>query len=162
MIALTWVVFAALALLWTGGAAMAAGLAGWTAQALADGSAAGAAREIAAIPVPQWMALWLDIKVVLGFSDAHAIPALAYSWRIMRPFLGVAGLLSLWLVSFAIVRRHLYLTKWRVLNQPPALLRKDEIARSGLSPELAAQLQERRMSVVRFDAQGLVGHLDAD
>ena len=111
---------------------------------------------------PLWMALWLDIKVVLGFSDAHAIPALAYSWRIMRPFLGVSGLLSLWLVSFAIVRRHLYLTKWRVLNQPSALLRKDEIARSGLSPELAAQLQERRMSVVRFDAQGLVGHLDAD
>ena len=110
---------------------------------------------------PLWMALWLDIKVVLGFRDAHAIPALAYSWRIMRPFLGVAGLLSLWLVCFAIVRRHLYLTKWRVLNQPHALLRKDEIARSGLSPELAAQLQERRMSVVRFDAQGLMGDLDA-
>ena len=60
MVAATWGVFAVLALLWTGGAAMGAALAGWTAEAIATGTAGAAAREIAALPVPQWIGVWSD------------------------------------------------------------------------------------------------------
>ena len=82
------------------------------------------------------------------------MPHLAHAWHVMRPFLRVAALFALWLVSFALVRRHLYLTKYRALNQPPALGRQEQVARSGISPELAAQLQEQRLSVVQVAENG--------
>lgn len=60
MIALTWMLFALLALFWTAAAWMAAAVAGWTAQALATGTAAQAARDITALPLPKWLASWID------------------------------------------------------------------------------------------------------
>jgi len=55
-----WLLWAALALLWTGGAWLAAELAQWSAQAIASGGAESAARAATQWPVPPWMALWVD------------------------------------------------------------------------------------------------------
>jgi hypothetical protein len=55
-----WAGFALLALLWTGGAALFAQLAGWAAQALASGSAADWGQTAAAIRLPAWLAFWVD------------------------------------------------------------------------------------------------------
>lgn len=60
MIALTWMLFALLALFWTAAAWMAAAVTGWTAQAFATGTAAQAARDITALPLPEWLASWID------------------------------------------------------------------------------------------------------
>ncbi len=55
-----WLLWAALALLWTGGAWLAAELTQWSAQAIAAGNAESAARAAAQWPMPPWMALWVD------------------------------------------------------------------------------------------------------
>jgi hypothetical protein len=60
MAGLVWTIFGLLALLWTAGAWVTAEAAEWIAQALASGTAGQAARGIAALPVPQWVRLWLD------------------------------------------------------------------------------------------------------
>ena len=70
MLALPWIVFALLALFWTGGAAMTAWAIDWMAQALASGSAAQAAGELVALPVPQWIALWLDPALLQAAQSA--------------------------------------------------------------------------------------------
>lgn len=110
---------------------------------------------------PLWIPLWIDIELLLGFRIAHAASIPASPWHVLQPFLGVAALLSLWLVSFAVVRRHLYLTKWHVSKQPPALLRREQMERSGVAAELAARLLGQRISIVRFDAHGLLKDVDA-
>ena len=110
---------------------------------------------------PIWIALWLDIQLLLGFRMAHVASIPPSPWHVLRPFLGVAALFALWLVSFAIVRRHLYLTKWHVSNQPPALPRKEQTERSGVSAELTEQLLGQRNSIVRFDAHGRLKDVDA-
>ncbi len=53
MIALSWTLFALLALFWTGAAWITAAATGWVAQALASGTATEAARDLAALPVPE-------------------------------------------------------------------------------------------------------------
>jgi len=60
MAALSWIVFALVALFWTGGAWVAAEATEWMAQALASGTAVQAATDIAALPLPQWIRLWID------------------------------------------------------------------------------------------------------
>lgn len=60
MIALTWIVFAVLALLWTGSAWIASAATQWLAQALASGTAVQAARDVTALPLPAWMQVWID------------------------------------------------------------------------------------------------------
>ena len=60
MIALGWMLFALLALLWTAGAWITAAVTGWTAQAFATGTAAQAARDITALPLPEWLKFWID------------------------------------------------------------------------------------------------------
>ena len=127
MIALTWGVFAALALLWTGGAAMVAGLAGWTAQAPADGSAAGAAREIAAIPVPQWMALWMDTAMVEALQSAlawaveagrHALPFVGTAAGWLVPMVWIAWALGLAVLLAIAITAHLLVRRFRPAPRP--------------------------------------------
>ncbi|MGV3572382.1 MAG: hypothetical protein ACO1PB_17415 [Ramlibacter sp.] len=60
MIAFNWIVFALLALFWTGGAWVTAAATEWLAQALASGTAVQAARDLAALPLPAWLQFWID------------------------------------------------------------------------------------------------------
>jgi hypothetical protein len=120
MVAATWGVFAVLALLWTGGAAMGAALAGWTAEAIATGTAGAAAREIAALPVPQWIAVWADpawiqamqaallwtveagrnLLPMVGTAAGWLVPAVWIAWGF-----GMALLLTLAIVAHLLLRR---------------------------------------------------------
>jgi hypothetical protein len=93
MLALPWIVFALLALFWTGGAAMTAWAVDWMAQALADGGAVQAAGELAALPVPQWIALWLDPALVQAGQSA-----LQWALEAGRGLLPLAGSAAGWLV----------------------------------------------------------------
>lgn len=122
MIAATWAVFAVLAMLWTGGAAMAAALAGWTAQAIADGTAAGAAREIAAIPVPPWMALWMDTAFIEALQSAlvwaveagrHALPFMGTAAGWLVPMVWIAWGLGLALLLAAALTAHFLVRRFR-------------------------------------------------
>lgn len=93
MLAVAWIVFALLALLWTGGAAMTAWLAEWAAQALADGGAAQAAHGLATLPVPQWIAIWLDPALVQAAQSA-----LQWALQAGQDLLPLAGSAAGWLV----------------------------------------------------------------
>ncbi|RYF15108.1 MAG: hypothetical protein EOO30_15755 [Comamonadaceae bacterium] len=127
MITVTWAVFAVLALLWTGGAAMAAALAGWTAQAIADGTAVGAAREIAAVPVPQWMALWMDTAFVEALQSAlswaveagrHALPFVGTAAGWLVPMVWIAWAIGLAFLLAAAATAHLLVRRFRPARRP--------------------------------------------
>lgn len=60
MIALSWTLFALLALFWSGAAWIAAAGTQWVAQSLASGTATQAARELAGLPLPEWLKFWID------------------------------------------------------------------------------------------------------
>jgi hypothetical protein len=60
MIALTWTMVAVLTVLWTAGAWIAAAATEWAAQALAAGTVGQAARDLAAVPLPEWLKFWID------------------------------------------------------------------------------------------------------
>jgi hypothetical protein len=61
---LIWVVFGVLMALWTGFAAMSAGLVGWLLSAVADGQISGAAQAAGQWPIPAWLAVWVDPGMV--------------------------------------------------------------------------------------------------
>lgn len=86
-------VFALLALLWTGGAALAAWLVQWTAQALASGGAVEFGRELGALPLPQWIAVWMDPALVQAAQSA-----LLWMLDAASGLLPLAGSAAQWLV----------------------------------------------------------------
>lgn len=55
-----WSVLVLLALLWTGAAFLMAELVQWGSQSLASGTAADVGRDLASLPVPGWLAFWID------------------------------------------------------------------------------------------------------
>jgi hypothetical protein len=57
---LIWATFALLALIWTGLAAVSAGLAEWLIGLVTSGQATEAATAIGQWPMPAWAALWID------------------------------------------------------------------------------------------------------
>ena len=61
---LIWVVFGVLMALWTGFAAMSAGLVGWLLSTVADGQISGAAQAVGQWPIPAWLAVWVDPGMV--------------------------------------------------------------------------------------------------
>lgn len=69
---LIWAAFALVALIWTGLAAVSAGLAQWLIGAVASGEAtqvaADAANTIGQWPVPAWAALWIDPAWIQGLQ----------------------------------------------------------------------------------------------
>lgn len=65
-----WLAYGVLALLWTGGAALLAGLTDWAAQVLGSSAAADWAKTAAKWPVPEWIALWVDPQVVRFVQEA--------------------------------------------------------------------------------------------
>lgn len=120
MVIASWALFGLLALLWSGGAFLAAEAAQWGAQALASGAAAEGARTVAQLPVPQWIALWLDpagVQAVQGMLlwglevFAGALPMLgaaagwlpALVWMLWA--LGLAALLVAAVGAHLLVRR---------------------------------------------------------
>jgi hypothetical protein len=60
MRALAWIAFAVLAALWTATAWLGASLLDWSAQALQGAGTLEAAREMASMPLPAWLAIWID------------------------------------------------------------------------------------------------------
>ena len=121
MIAAAWGVFAVLALLWTGGAAMGAALAGWTAEAIASGTAGEAARAMAALPVPQWIAVWADpawIEAVQGAllwtleAGRSLLPLLGTAAGWLVPLVWIAWGLGIALLLAAAIAAHLLLRRF--------------------------------------------------
>jgi hypothetical protein len=57
-----WCAALLLALLWTGGIAIAVQIVEWSIAALASGSAAGLAEAAARVPIPEWLAPFVDLS----------------------------------------------------------------------------------------------------
>ena len=91
-----WLSFGLLALLWTGGAALVAGVTEWAAQLLASGGVVDWTRAAANVPVPAWIALWVDPQAV-RFAQEAAQWALEVLGS-MSAALPTAGQLIGWLV----------------------------------------------------------------
>ncbi len=70
MITLSWTLFAVLALLWTGAAWITAAAAGWAAEALAGGSASQTVRDLATLPLPDWLKFWIDPEWLQAVQSA--------------------------------------------------------------------------------------------
>ena len=120
MIALAWTVVALLALLWTGAAWITAAATGWAAQALASGTASQAARDLAVLPVPDWLKLFIDpawlqglqaavqwaldgagsLLPFVGSATGWLVPAIWIAWG-----LGLALLLAAAVTAHVLVRR---------------------------------------------------------
>src|SRR5690606_23771879 len=94
MIAAAWIVVAVLALLWTGGAAMGAALIGWASGAIASGAAGEASRQVTALPVPEWIALWGDPAWIRAAQGA-----LLWALEAGRDLLPLVGAAGGWLVA---------------------------------------------------------------
>ena len=121
MIVAGWVLFALLAILWTGGAWIAAAIAGWVADAVASGSAAEAGRELATAPLPEWFGLWADPEWVRAAQDAllrtveaaqELLPlaSTVVGWFVPLVWIawgmGMAILLLLAVLAHVLLRRH--------------------------------------------------------
>lgn len=81
-----WLVVAVLAVFWTAGAALTAGVTQWAAQLIASGQAADLGAQAAQWPVPAWLALWVDPAVVR--MGQEAVLWTLQSFRETLPFLG--------------------------------------------------------------------------
>jgi hypothetical protein len=62
MKAIIWSAFLLLAVLWTAGAALFAQLTEWSLGLLASGSATDLVDRVAQIPIPPWLAPWIDLS----------------------------------------------------------------------------------------------------
>lgn len=70
MIALSWILFALLALFWTAAAWIMAALLQWTTEALASGAASQAARDMGALELPAWTKACIDPDWLLALQSA--------------------------------------------------------------------------------------------
>jgi hypothetical protein len=114
-----WIVFALLALLWTGGAAAIAQLVQWSAQGLASGSGAALGSGVAGASMPSWLGAWVDpatwsaaqqavAGALAALSDAMPaigaavgwlVPAVWVAWGLgLTVLLGVTALVY-WLMA---------------------------------------------------------------
>jgi hypothetical protein len=90
---LIWVVFGVLMALWTGFAAMSAGLVGWLLTGLADGQLTGAAQAMGQWPIPVWLGSWIDPVFI---SDLQQAWLSAVQW--LGDVLPAASSLTGWVV----------------------------------------------------------------
>ncbi len=79
---LIWVVFAVLALFWTGTALVSAELVGWLSTTVGTGQATDVTTSIGQWPIPAWMALWVD---------PAWLEALQATWLQVMGWLGATG-----------------------------------------------------------------------
>ncbi|HEY8357227.1 MAG TPA: hypothetical protein VIL30_07160 [Ramlibacter sp.] len=125
MIVLSWILFAFLALLWTGAAWITAAMLRWLGDALASGTAPQAARDIASLPLPDWGKFWIDPAwfemlqsmtqwaiggagaglPIAGTAMEWLVPALWIGWGFGMALL-LAGAVAVHLVLRRFRRRH--------------------------------------------------------
>ena len=116
-----WIVFALLALLWTGGAAAIAQLVHWSAQGLASGSGAALGSSVAGAPMPSWLGAWVDPAIwsaaqqaiagaLAGVSDAMPVIGTAVGWFV--PAVWVAWGLGLAVLLGATVLVYWLMARW--------------------------------------------------
>jgi hypothetical protein len=114
-----WIVFAVLALLWTGGAAAVAQLVQWSAQGLATGGAAPLGTIVAGASVPSWLGAWIDPAAwsvaqqafagalaslsaslpAIGTAVGWLVPAVWVAWGLGLMVLICLTVLAYWLIS---------------------------------------------------------------
>lgn len=108
-----WLVVGLAAIVWTGGAFLAAELTEWAVQALGSGQAEGLAKGVAQWPVPQWVSLWINpaliqemqsavLWIVEVLSDSMPLVESALGWLVTIVWLlwGL-GLVAMLLVAFS-------------------------------------------------------------
>lgn len=88
-----WIVFGVLAVLWTGGAFVAAELTQWAAGLIASGAAVDLGKAMAQWPLPAWLAPWVDVT---AFQAAQQAVVAALEW-LRDAWPGLAWLVG-WLV----------------------------------------------------------------
>lgn len=116
-----WSVFLLLALLWTAGAGLFALLTEWSIDLLATGSAADLVYRAGQIPVPAWLAPWLDLagwrELLQWFTSllqtvSALLPSASQSLGWLVPLicilwgLGLLGLLLVTWIGSRFVRVH--------------------------------------------------------
>lgn len=121
MKAIIWSVFAFVALLWTAGAALLSQLIQWSAQGLVAAGGAATAGGALAIPMPPWLAPWLDATawstLLQGANEmltaaAYVLPTASnlVAWLVPAVWvvwaLGLATLLGLTLTGIGLMRRY--------------------------------------------------------
>jgi hypothetical protein len=114
------IVFAVLALLWTGGAAAVAQLVEWSAQGLAAGGSASTGTVVTAAAAPSWLSAWIDPATwsaaqqaitgalaavsaslpAIGTAVGWLVPAVWVGWG-----LGLVALMALTLVAYLLIAR---------------------------------------------------------
>lgn len=65
-----WIVFALLAVLWTGTVFVSAELTSWLASSVASGQAGDVITNVGQWPVPAWLGLWIDPAWIQGLQAA--------------------------------------------------------------------------------------------
>lgn len=119
-----WIVTAMLALLWTGGAFIAASLTDWAGRMLATGGGADWARAASEWPVPAGIGLWIDPAAVEaaqaalrwsveGLGGVLPLAATAVDWLV--PLIWV-----LWAVGLGLLLGLAGVAHWLIGRQPAA------------------------------------------
>lgn len=88
-----WGVFALIALVWTGGAALLAQAVGWAGQAIASPEAGAIGAAAASLSVPAWLAPWVDAA-----QWNAAVQSIAGALTAAEGWLPALGTLVSWLV----------------------------------------------------------------
>jgi hypothetical protein len=88
-----WVVLAVLLALWSGFAAMSAGLVAWLLTSVADGQINSAAQALGQWPIPAWLSPWVDRAMV---ADMQVTWLAAVQW--LNQVMPSAGSLTAWIV----------------------------------------------------------------
>ena len=107
---LIWCAFGLMALLWTASVAIVAALTGWAGQALATGDLSALAKDAAQMPVPEWIALWVDPAWVRSTQELTL-----WSLQLLDGALPFAGEAVGWLVPLMWVGWGFVLTLMLVL-----------------------------------------------
>lgn len=107
MIALIWIVFTVLALLWTGLAAFSVNVADWVVNFLASNQLGDAAADLAGIPLPAWLTPWIDpvLLEALKVSSVEFAQA-AMTWMPSADVLsgGIGWLIwTIWGIGFMVM-----------------------------------------------------------
>ncbi|MBC5785741.1 hypothetical protein H8N03_22560 [Ramlibacter sp. USB13] len=131
MIALPWIVFALLAVFWTGGAWIMVALLQWVMEALASGAASQAAREVAPLQLPEWMKVWIDPdwlpalqgavqSAIDGAGAVLPLATLAAAWLV--PAVWVTWALGMIVLLATAVGAHILVRRFaqRRAGRPPA------------------------------------------
>ena len=107
MIALIWIVFTVLALLWTGLAAFSVNVADWVVNFLASNHLGDAAADLTGIPLPAWLTPWIDPALLeaLKVSSVEFVQA-AMTWMPSADALsgGIGWLIwTIWGIGFMVM-----------------------------------------------------------